>query len=206
MNYKITLLLLCFGFFSTKTYSQEETFNQLKYTETNKGKVFFYWGGNQGSFSNSDITFNGEGYNFTLHNINAHDKPKGYHIDYINPGRMTIPQTNFRVGYFITEKYNISIGVDHMKYVATQNQQTTISGSINLPDSEVGSIFNGEYNNDDIILSENFLQFEHTDGLNYVNVEFGRMDDISKIFKIQNTDVFQINLIEAIAGGDFSKN
>jgi hypothetical protein len=33
---------------------------------------------------------------------------------------MTIPQTNFRMGYFISDHYSLAIGVDHMKYVLTK--------------------------------------------------------------------------------------
>lgn len=66
--------------------------NPVKYTESNKGKFFVYWGGNRSWYSSSDIHFRGEDYDFTLHNVNAHDKPKGWHIDYINPARITIPQ------------------------------------------------------------------------------------------------------------------
>ena len=63
------------------------------------------------------FTFKGENYDFIVTDAVAHDKPKGWHLDYINPGRMTIPQTNLRIGYFISDHYNISIGLDHMKYV-----------------------------------------------------------------------------------------
>ena len=48
---------------------------------------------------------------------------------------------------------------------------------------------------------EKFLTFEHTDGLNYVNTEISRVDDISKIFKIKNTDTFQINITEGVGAG-----
>ena len=195
------LLALYVGLFFNLSHSQQADIKQIKYTASNKGKVFVYWGGNRGSFSKSDITFKGENYNFTLNNVVSHDKPKGYHIDYINPARMTIPQTNFRLGYFFTDHYKVSIGVDHMKYVVTQNQQSNISGTINLPNTEVGSSFNGEYSNNPVVLTEDFLKFEHTDGLNYVNIEIGRMDDISKFLGIQNTDVFQVNLTEGVSGG-----
>jgi hypothetical protein len=46
-----------------------------------------------------------------------------------------------------------------------------------------------------------FLTFEHTDGLNYVNSELSRVDDISKFFKIGNTDTIQLNLTEGIGAG-----
>jgi hypothetical protein len=44
---------------------------------------------------------------------------------------MTIPQTNFRIGYFINDHYSIALGVDHMKYVMAQNQVANITGNIN---------------------------------------------------------------------------
>ena len=43
-------------------------------TKTNKGKIFFYWGWNRGYFSNSDIHFSGEGYDFILEDVIANDR------------------------------------------------------------------------------------------------------------------------------------
>jgi hypothetical protein len=37
--------------------------------------------------------------------------------------------------------------------------------------------------------------------LNYVNTEFSRHDDISSLFKINNTDKIQINLTEGVGVG-----
>ncbi len=170
------------------------------YTASKKGKFFFSWGGNRGNFSKSDITFTGNNYNFTIRDVEAKDKPKGWHIDYINPSRITIPQTNFKMGYFISDHYSISIGVDHMKYVMVQNLIKPVNGVINLPATETGSIFNGVYNGNTFI-SEDFLEFEYTDGLNYINTEFSRNDDISQLFGITNTDIFQINATEGVGIG-----
>jgi hypothetical protein len=170
--------------------------NPLKYTESNKGKFFVYWGGNRESYSDSDIRFKGADYDFTIYNVEAHDKPKGWHVDYINPSKMTIPQTNFRMGYFITDKYNISLGVDHMKYVMSQNRRVKYSGY--YPNQ---GAYDENPTADELTLDENFLTFEHTDGLNYINTEISRFEDISKLFKIQNTDKFQVNLQGGIGGG-----
>lgn len=176
--------------------AQEEGKRQDKYTDHNKGKFFVSWGGNRESYTTSDVNFRGKDYNFTLDNMTAHDKPKGWHVDYINPARMTIPQTNFRMGYFINDHYSIAIGVDHMKYVMTQNQTVNVTGTI-----AIGSEFDGVYNNTPTVMSEKFLMYEHTDGLNYVNTEFSRHDDISSLFKIRNTDQIQVNLTEGFGVG-----
>ncbi len=195
---KIALLSAIIGLLSINLTKAQDT--NEKYTTHNKGKLFISWGGNRDSYSKSDITFKGKDYNFTLNSVVAHDRPKGWHIDYINPGRMTIPQTNFRMGYFINDHYSIAIGVDHMKYIMTQDRIADINGyylgkDTNLYDETIIG------NPNQVLLTEKFLTFEHTDGLNYVNTEFSRHDDISKLFKIQNTDKIQVSLTEGIGIG-----
>jgi hypothetical protein len=106
-----------------------------------------------------------------------------------------------------------------MKYVMTQNQTANVTGNINLPADQSGSYYNGVYNNTPVDMSQNgaqeggfekgsiqngipaFLMFEHTDGLNYVNAEVARQDDISSWFGIKNTDKFQVNINEGFGIG-----
>jgi hypothetical protein len=192
--HKLLLILSLLSF--SIGFSQDSKTTTAKYTAHNKGKMYLYWGGNRGSYTNSDIHFKGANYDFTLYDIAAVDRPKGWHVDYINPGRMTIPQTNFRIGYFLNDHYNISIGVDHMKYVMIQNQSARITG--NYPNSFNSTVIsNGMVD----LTDESFLTFEHTDGLNYVNSEFSRVDDISKLFKINDTDKIQVSLTEGAGAG-----
>ena len=191
--------IIIISFLSINAHAQKN--DSIRYTASQKGKFFISWGGNRESFSNSDIRFKGDNYDFTIKDAGAHDKPKGWHIDYINPARMTIPQTNIKIGYFLTDNYTISFGVDHMKYVMNNNDYRKVDGYIALPASEDGSIYNGVYNNEAFLVSEEFLLFEHTNGLNYVYLQFNRYDDISSIFKINNTDKFQINITEGIGVG-----
>ncbi len=161
--------------FSIVGIGQEDIF----VPKTNKGKIFFYWGWNRGYFSNSDIHFSGEGYDFILEDVIANDRQTRFAFDpYFHPVRITIPQTNFKVGYFIHEKYNISFGVDHMKYVMPQGQEVAITGDIDVN----GSDYNKTYQNETIELTSQFLKFEHTDGLNYVNVEINRFDNLVRLF------------------------
>ena len=194
-----TKLSFIVGAFLTSTLllsAQDITQNPEKYTAHNKGKFFISWGGNRESYSKSDIHFKGNDYNFTLHDVKAQDKPKVWHIDYINPARMTIPQTNLNIGYFISDHYSISVGVDHMKYVMGQNQVVNYKGNYPNPGS-YGELLP----NNQILLTEDFLTFEHTDGLNYVFTEFARVDDISKLFQISDTDKIQINISEGLGAG-----
>jgi hypothetical protein len=179
-----------------KGYSQNTNQVEAKYTDHNKGKIFIFWGGNRESYSKSDIHFKGADYDFTLYDVTAHDKPKGWSIDYINPTRLTIPQTNFRMGYFINNHYNISIGFDHMKYVMFQDKAVNSSGYY----PNLGS-YGESLPNNQILLTEDFLIFEHTDGLNYINTEIARVDDLSKFIGLPNTDKFQINLTEGFGAG-----
>ena len=198
----ILFSILIFCFTTSILFSQEQTNDKVKYTAHNKGTFYFYWGGNRDSYSKSDIHFKGKDYDFTLYDVESVDKPKGWHIDYINPSRMTIPQTNLKIGYFINDHYNISIGVDHMKYVMNQNQVVKIGGLVGSSYPGAGNYLDSGTNTNTIDLSDgSFLKFEHTDGLNYVNSEISRVDDISKLFKIRNTDKFQVNITEGIGGG-----
>jgi hypothetical protein len=182
-------------FFSVNIFAQNDI-KKEKYTAHNKGKFTVSWGGNREVFSHSDIHFVGSNYNFIVANAAAHDKPKGWQIDYITPSRMTVPQTNFKMGYFVSDHYSIAIGVDHMKYVMTQNQTANITGVI-----EGNPPFNGSYNNTPTVLTEDFLMFEHTDGLNYIFTGMARQDDISHWFGIKNTDKFQVNINEGVDFG-----
>ena len=196
MKHPFLMVVLTFCVFSQYTFSQETVENPEKYTARNKGKFYIFWGGNRESYSKSDIRFKGADYDFTLYDVEAHDKPKGFHLDYFNPLRMTIPQTNLRIGYFISDHYNISIGFDHMKYVMYNDRRVNYSGY--YPNA-------GSYNENpadgQLTLDEDFLLFEHTDGLNYVNTEISRVDDISKLFRINNTDKIQVNITEGLGAG-----
>lgn len=195
------ILTLVLAFLTITSFAQTENqvdlpFQKEKYTAHNKGKFFFYWGGNRAYYSTSDIRFTGADYDFTLNDVTAHDRPKGYHIDFINPSRMTIPQTNFRMGYFFNDHYNISVGVDHMKYVMQQDKVVNFTG--NYPNE---GTFGESLPGNQVLLTEKFLTFEHTDGLNYINSEITRVDDISKWLNLPNTDKFQINLSEGFGAG-----
>jgi hypothetical protein len=160
-------LILCF---------QSQFFGQFKFVKDNyytKGNFFIYWGWNRAAYSLSDIHFKGNNYNFTLNDVIAKDRQSPFDAKiYLNPVNMTIPQYNFRIGYFIGDNYQLSFGADHMKYVMQNDQTVKINGEI----TNSNTPYDGNYANEDIVLSKDFLLFEHTDGLNYENIELRRFD------------------------------
>ncbi len=195
----IYILITC----TTNCYSQEKQIGttplENKFKTQKKGKFYFYWGWNKAQYSYSDIRFKGDNYNFTLFDVAAQDRQTGWDPSvYLNPGNMTIPQTVARVGYYFHDNWNLSLGVDHMKYVMVRNQLATIDGYIDLQNSFTQ--FNGIYDNEQLMISEDFLQFEHTDGLNYINIEISRVDNLGEFFKWDSKKV-QLNILESIGAG-----
>lgn len=182
-----TYIALFVGLFSYFAFGQGQE---------NKGKFYVYWGWNNAQYTKSDIRFKGENYDFTLDNVVAHDRQTPFGIKYFNPAEMTIPQYNFRLGYFFHNNWNVSFGIDHMKYVMDQDQYVNMNGTINN-----GSAFDGTYTNTSKQLTEDFLKFEHTDGLNYANIEIRRFDNLIHFPISKNGKGIDVNLTEGIGGG-----
>lgn len=193
---KSLLSLLAFLFITFSVISQ--TTEQPNQKKSNKGRMYCFWGWNRAWYSNSDIHFTGKGYDFTIKKAGAKDRPTPFSIDpYFHPSRITIPQTNVRIGYFINDKYDISLGYDHMKYVMVQHQTAKVYGTINI-----GNNYDGIYTNEDVKMEYDFLTFEHTDGLNYIDVELTRNDDLFSALKIaHNHEKIQLNSIVGFGAG-----
>ena len=193
-NYICTLVLLLNISF---IQGQQRDDVALKNKPTNKGKFFAHWGWNWASYSDSDIRFKGENYDFVLSDVKARDTPSKFSFKkYFGITNITKPQTNFRIGYFFKENYTISIGIDHMKYVVNNDQFVTIDGTITIGNLK----YDGIYNNQKIQLTEDFLRLEHTDGLNYLNIELKRFDNIDHWFGF-NSKNLQVNLTEGFGVG-----
>lgn len=142
-----------------------------------RGRLEILWGWNRSIYSNSDIRFTGNGYDFTLYNVAAVDRPESISADFINPVKLTIPQTNLRITWSFNEHYTAGFGFDHMKYVMVQDQSVPVKGD--LPDG--AAITNDVANDHRIILSDDLLTYEHTDGLNYIHLHAARIDHVVSV-------------------------
>ena len=174
MKSKIILLVLLSAL-SVRSVAQ-----LIPITAKNKGTFYLQWGYNRDWFSKSDIHFKGtypntpqsprdargQQYDFTLLDADAEDRPQFNHIGDWN---VTIPQFYYRLGYiFHGENFTgIEIGFDHVKYVMHSNQVLRVQGQ--LYDSSTQSIVTVDKN---MLVTDNFVHFEHTNGANYLMLSF----------------------------------
>lgn len=147
-------------------------------------KFYISWGYNRAIYSPSNISFKGDGIAFTLFDVKAKDRPTPFDLSiYAHPERIWIPQYNYRIGYFINNKYAISLGNDHMKYVVNQYQDVKFKGDI-IQDNARRHSEGSEV----ISITPDFLEFEHTDGFNYIHAQ------LERIFKIHSfSEKFSFN-------------
>ena len=134
-----------------------------------------YWGWNRSTYSNSDIHFWGADHDFTLSSVKANDMQADVTTEnifgtFLSPANLTLPQTNLRVAYQVSPDTAWAINLDHMKYVVTPDQTVAFSGRINN-DPQAGATRT---------LSTNYLNFEHTDGLNVVTVEYEKQYPVTQ--------------------------
>lgn len=170
MRIRLTIIFICF--FGQGSFAQ----NSPDYSNTGKGQMYILWGWNREAYTRSNLKLKGADYNLELKKVRAHDRPTRINAkDYLRVDRLTIPQTNFRIGYFIRKDLAITFGFDHMKYVMDNDQTVFLKGTIDRAGSYKGA-YNGEKK-----ITEDFLTFEHTDGLNYINA------DVEKYFKVYHS-------------------
>lgn len=170
MKYKILIYFICF--WSSLLLTPASVFGQtdtlLREANRHVHRWYFYWGYNRDYYSKTNLHFHGPDYDFTLYGLQGNDRPEKFGWVYLNPGKLSIPQYNVRLGYFINHCFHVSLGMDHMKYVVTQNQPTRISGVIS-PQASIK--YAGAYLNQPIALDWDVLVFEHTNGFNLVSFD-----------------------------------
>lgn len=141
--------------------------NAVSYGQTHnrwiKG-MYFQWGYNREWYTKSDLHFTlSNGSNFTIHNVSATDKPD-FEAIYNRPTEISFPQYNYRIGFYLNEKKTkaIELNFDHSKYVVTDFQKAHVTGTIE------GVTVDG----DSILNPATFLHVEHTDGANWLHINY----------------------------------
>ena len=146
---------------------------------TSAGTLYFYWGYNRSYYTQSNIRFVGPDYDFRLKNVTAKDRPDAFRASlYFNPQTITVPQYNARLGYYFRDKWAISFGVDHLKYVMDDQNKVLLDGFIG---QDVDTNWSGNYTDEPVTTNRDLFHYENTNGCNFLRVELTRSFDLYEL-------------------------
>lgn len=95
------------------------------------GSLYGSWGYNEETYTNSNlyVVQPGLNNNYAFTNIQAQDRIGWNNLFNVQP---TIPQYNYRLGYFFDEKQNwaVELNFDHTKYVVLQGYNVIVNGTL----------------------------------------------------------------------------
>ncbi len=98
-----------------------------------KGEFYFSWGYNKDWYTKSTVKISqpGLGNKYQFINVKGHDHP-GWDEGLFTKD-LTIPQYNYRLGYFLNNKKNIGVEInfDHTKFIISDGQSAKIKGNLN---------------------------------------------------------------------------
>lgn len=139
--------------------------------------IYVQWGYNNAWYTKSNIHFRlNNGDEFTLHRAKAHQRPS-FDAIYKHPLDISIPQYNYRLGVYLNKAHTkaIELNFDHTKYVVTDGQSVRVTGTIA-----------GEQIDENKVLDpETFLHFEHTDGANWLHLNYVNQNTLFFSHKLQ---------------------
>lgn len=149
-----------------------------------KGEFYFSWGYNKDWYTKSNVRIRQDehGNNYQFKNVSSHDHPGWDENDFFSKD-LTIPQYNYRIGYFFNDKKNLGVEInfDHTKFIISDGQSVKVIGTLNNRHVDSSLIFsenNGFYyylNN-----GANFLLFNIVKRWQYVQSRHIRIDFLGK--------------------------
>lgn len=97
-----------------------------------EGRMYFSWGYNKEWYTKSNIHIRQEaaGNDYVFAGILAKDKP-GWDTKSIFKQPISIPQYNYRLGYWLNEDWAVELNFDHTKYQVEQEQWLHMKGTLN---------------------------------------------------------------------------
>lgn len=112
---------------------QQTATAQSNWKFVKNGSFYLSWGYNTEWYTRSTVHVKQPslGNDYKLVRVTAHDRP-GWD-DGLFSKAMTIPQYNYRIGYFFNEKQDLALEInfDHTKYIISDGQQVNVKGTIN---------------------------------------------------------------------------
>jgi hypothetical protein len=167
-------------FFAFTLLISLSSFSQMKKRKVSneKGTILISWGYNRSAYTKSDLKLQGQGYNFDLQDSKARDHQSPLNSGDYSLTKLSVPQYNFKIGYFYKQKWSISLGVDHMKYIFSDNNKVVVSGNLSYQSKYVSLGNNINYGSAPILLKNittdrDVFHYENSKGLNYIHGELG---------------------------------
>lgn len=150
-----------------------------------KGEFYFSWGYNKEWYTHSNLKVSQPelGNEYILQSVKAHDHP-GWDEGLFQIA-LTIPQYNYRIGYFFNDKHNLGVEInfDHTKYIIAE-QKVRVTGTKDFKNIDTTVTFN-EANGFEYFLNNgaNFLLFNIMKRWNYTQSKNGKfkLDAIGKV-------------------------
>tara|TARA_R110002111_G_scaffold41290_3_gene76597 strand:- start:96 stop:950 length:855 start_codon:yes stop_codon:yes gene_type:complete len=187
MKYRLIFFSILL-FSSGLTYSQRKT----KLNTNGKGTLFGYVGYNRSAYTSSDVSFSSTNYDFIAGDMTFSDNQEEVGMgSFFNS---TSPQFNIHLGYFVANKWAITLGLDRLNYFSRNNQNVTFDGAFS-PDAH--SDFSGPYQNEEIVLNRSQLFLEQNGGVNYARIGLLRVDQLYKSRKAE----FAVNTMVGVGIG-----
>ncbi|GAA4302381.1 hypothetical protein [Compostibacter hankyongensis] len=121
-----------------------------------KGAFYFSWGYNKEWYTHSNIHISQPslGNHYVFKNTIAVDKP-GWNGHFFQEA-LTIPQYNYRIGYFFKKNWAVELNFDHTKYVVAPRQLLHVSGTMNHKPV-----------NEYVVNTPDILQYQLNNGANF---------------------------------------
>jgi hypothetical protein len=135
MNIKnIAAGLLTIGTLLSLSTSAQTADQPAKKKKNRTGSFYVSWGYNSAWYTRSTVhvTQREIQNDYQLVQVNAHDH-KGWNEKSIFRQPITIPQYNYRIGYYFNKKQDLAfeINFDHTKYIIADNQYMRVKGIMN---------------------------------------------------------------------------
>jgi hypothetical protein len=189
---KALLFALSFLLFNSTLNAQRKT----KLNTNGQGTLFGGVNYNRSYYSNSKLQLKGPQFEFSLTNTPLSDTPSSNSSYFDNEG-LEYFQFNAQIGYFIKNKWALSLGFDRLNFFTPRSFTGQIDGVI-APDA---SSLEGEYNNDEIAITDNEFYYAQKTGSNLVHLGLHRMD---QLYKSKKAIVEVLSYTKVGAGAIFS--
>lgn len=170
------IILLLFLSFVSVSFGQRKT----KLNTNGKGTMFGGISYNRAYYASSKLQLTGSQFDFSLLSTPLHDNPD-FNAPYFHADGFSFIQFNAQLGYFLKNKWALSLGFDRLNMYTPKSFDATIDGVI-APNA---SPLEGNYSNETLFITETDLYYRQSAGANLVSLSLHRMDQLFKSKKAE---------------------